>query len=76
MKSEYIIATAYTAPERLSALDGSNGSDLKHKRSAGRSIDKHILNVCRETISCSRQEDPAVAEAVGCNEQCRGLYPT
>lgn len=76
MKSEYIIATAYTAPEWLSALDGSNGSDLRHKRSAGTSIDKHILNVYRETSSRSRQEDPAVAEAAGCNEQRMGLFPT
>lgn len=49
MESEYVISAAQTAPEWLSALDDSDGGDLRYKRSAGTSADKFIRYFCRET---------------------------
>lgn len=49
MESVCVISAVQTAPEWLSALDDSDGDDLRNKRSAGTSTDKCILYFCRET---------------------------
>ena len=49
MESECVISAAQTSPEWLSALDDSDGGDLRYKRSAGTSADKFIRYFCRET---------------------------
>lgn len=48
-ESQCVISAAETVPEWLSALDDSDGGDLRHKRSAGTSTDKCILYFWWET---------------------------